>query len=95
MEAQAISRVLPDTPVTAPKSYFGNLGAGSGAIELILSILAIREGEIPVTLNYDVPDPACPVDVVCRQPRRDRPPTAVKLNQSGTGQTVAMVIAGA
>ena len=56
-EAQAIRRTLGDVPVTAPKSFFGNLGSGSGAVELAVSLLAIEQGVVPPTLNYETPDP--------------------------------------
>jgi 3-oxoacyl-[acyl-carrier-protein] synthase II len=61
-EAEGIRQAFgPGEPVFAPKSYFGNLGAGSNAIELAASLLALQHGELPATLNYDEPDPACPV----------------------------------
>jgi 3-oxoacyl-[acyl-carrier-protein] synthase II len=93
-EAQAIRSVLGDVPVTAPKSYFGNLGGGSGAVEMAASVLALERGEVPATLNYDQPDPECPIHVV-RKPERARAPTALALNQATTGQALAVVLAGA
>ncbi|RMF87519.1 MAG: beta-ketoacyl-[acyl-carrier-protein] synthase family protein, partial [Planctomycetota bacterium] len=65
-EAQAIRDVFGDrdVPVTAPKSYFGNLGAAAGVVEAIAGILSLREGVICPTLNYETPDPECPVRVV-------------------------------
>ncbi len=64
-EAAAINAVFgpPDRqpPVTAAKSYFGNLGAGSGAVELIASLLALRHGALFGILNYESPDPECPI----------------------------------
>ena len=66
-EARAIRNVFGDQadnlPVTAPKSFFGNLGAGSAVVELIASVLALREGRLPRVLNFQTPDPACPVAV--------------------------------
>jgi 3-oxoacyl-[acyl-carrier-protein] synthase II len=66
-ESRAIHEVFGDrakeVPVTAPKSYFGNLGAGSAVVELIASILALREGKLPRTLNYTTPDPDCALAV--------------------------------
>ena len=62
-EARAIERVFgtraASVPVTAMKSYFGNLGAGSAVVELIGSVLAMREGQLPPVLNYKTPDPEC------------------------------------
>ena len=65
-EAGAINRVFGDrsVPVTAAKSYFGNLGAGSGLIELIASVLALKHGRLFPILNYETPDPRCPLAVV-------------------------------
>ena len=67
-EAQAISEVFgnraSELPVVAAKSYFGNLGAGSGIVELIASTMALNAGHLFPVLNYETPDPECPVCVV-------------------------------
>jgi len=90
-EAQAIRRTLGDVPVTAPKSYFGNLGHGSGAVELCVSLAALAHGVIPPTLNYETPDPECPVNVVT-EPRPAESRTFVALNHNTTGQAAAVVV---
>jgi 3-oxoacyl-[acyl-carrier-protein] synthase II len=92
-EARAIREVFgplaEKVPVTAPKSYFGNLGAGSGVVELIASVLAIREGRLPRVLNYESPDPACPLAVVTN----DTTPAGQSfLNLSVTPQGQAAVL---
>jgi 3-oxoacyl-[acyl-carrier-protein] synthase II len=92
VEAQAIHRVLGNVPVTAPKSYFGDLGAGSGAVELLASVLASADGRVPPTLNYDTPDPACPVNVIRGQPLATENRVGVVLSQSNTGQAAAVVV---
>ncbi|MBP87684.1 MAG: 3-oxoacyl-ACP synthase [Planctomycetaceae bacterium] len=91
-EAQAIQRALGDTPVTAPKSFFGNLGAGTGAVEMAVSVLGLHRNEVTPTLNYETPDPACPVQVIRDRPLTDALPYAVVLNQSGPGQAVAVLL---
>jgi 3-oxoacyl-[acyl-carrier-protein] synthase II len=67
-EAQAIAEVFGRRaavlPVVAAKSYFGNLGAGSGMVEMIASLLAMRAGPLFPTLNYQTPDAECPIHVV-------------------------------
>ena len=67
-EARAIHAIFAEraskVPVTAAKSYFGNLGAGSGAVELIASTLALKHGQLFPILNYKTPDPACPIAAV-------------------------------
>jgi 3-oxoacyl-[acyl-carrier-protein] synthase II len=66
-EAAALGEVFgaaaSEIPVVAAKSFFGNLGAGSGVVELIGSLLALGEGVLFPTLNYRTPDLACPVNV--------------------------------
>ncbi len=91
-EATAIQRSVGDIPVTALKSLFGNLGAGSGAVELVGSVLALNEHLVPHTLNYQTPDPNCPVNVVKDEPLERNQPLALKLSQSPTGQAAAVVI---
>ena len=92
VEARAIRESLGDVPVTAPKSFFGNLGAAGGATEMAASILALSEGEIPQTLNYERPDPNCPVNIVHGQPAPVDQPTAMVLSQSSYGQSVAVLL---
>jgi 3-oxoacyl-[acyl-carrier-protein] synthase II len=66
-EAQAIAATIGQVdstcPVVAAKSYFGNLGAGSGIVELIASLMALADGNLFKTLNYETPDPECPIAV--------------------------------
>jgi len=94
VEAAAIRSALGNVPVTAPKSVFGHLGAGGGAVELIASILGINAGVVPATLNYQTPDPGCPVDVVHGSPRTGRAPTALAVNLCSTGQAAAVIVTG-
>ncbi len=91
-EAKAIRELLGDIPVTANKSYFGNLGSGSGAVELAASVLALKEGVTPPTLNYETPDSDCPVEVIAGASRPVTKQAVMKLSQSGHGQTAAVVI---
>ncbi len=64
-EALAIREVFgpaaDKVPVTAAKSYFGNLGAGSGMVELAASVLALGHGKLFSILNYETADPDCPI----------------------------------
>ena len=92
IEAQAIRDVAPTVPVTAPKSYFGNLGAAGGAMEMAVSVLAMHDGAIPPTLNYERPDPACPIDVIHSTALTSAQPAALLLNRSSRGQTATVVL---
>jgi 3-oxoacyl-[acyl-carrier-protein] synthase II len=91
-EATAIAAELGNVPVTAPKSFFGHMGAGGGAVELAASILGLERGLVPPTLNYHTADPECPVNVVRGEPLEGRPATAVKVNLCSTGQAAAVAI---
>jgi 3-oxoacyl-[acyl-carrier-protein] synthase II len=94
-EAQAIDRVLGARanaiPVTAAKSFFGNLGAGSGMVELIAGVLAMKHGQLFPVLNYKTPDPECPVSVVTGS---DTGPgnSFVNLSVTPQGQASASVV---
>ena len=74
--------------MTAVKSYFGNVGAASGALELSASLMS--ETVLP-TLNYDKPDPACDINVSSNA-RLAGAGMLLKLNQNATGQAAAMLI---
>jgi 3-oxoacyl-[acyl-carrier-protein] synthase II len=94
-EAQAIAEVFGSrrspVPVVAAKSYFGNLGAASGLIELIGSLLALKHNRLFRTLNYETPDPECPVNVATGN---DQPPgdVFINCNISPQGQASAVVV---
>jgi 3-oxoacyl-[acyl-carrier-protein] synthase II len=66
-ETKVIKAVLGDharkVSISSTKSMTGHLLGGSAAIESIASILAIRNGIVPPTINYEEPDPECDLDV--------------------------------
>ena len=97
-EARAIRDVFgaaaDKVPVWAAKSYFGNLGAGSGAIELVASVLALREGKLPRTLNYESPDPACDVKVAADE-RTAAGRSFLNLSVTPQGQAAVLCLAAA
>jgi 3-oxoacyl-[acyl-carrier-protein] synthase II len=66
-EARALGTVFSpegSVPVVAAKSYFGNLGAAGGVIELVTSLLALQHDRLFPVLNYETADPECPLNVV-------------------------------
>ena len=80
-----------DVPVFAPKSYFGNLGATASLTELAASLLAFEHGTLPATLNYEEPDPECPVNVMARPSPVERR-YVLKVSFTGLGQCAAAVL---
>jgi len=93
-EAGAIRAVFgsraASLPVTAAKSYFGNLGAGSGLIESISSILALQNRRLFRVLNHDTPDPRCPLAVT--RDEVDPGSSFLNLNVTPQGQASAVVM---
>ena len=93
-EAAAIGDVfgnaMATVPTVAAKSHFGNLGAGSGIVECIGSMLAMQRGELFPLLNYETADPECPV----RPARRGDVPGEVFISSAVTpqGQAGSVVI---
>lgn len=73
-ETAAIKTVFGEqaykTPVSSTKSMTGHLLGASGALEGIISALAIVNNTLPPTINYETPDPVCDLDYVPNQPRK-------------------------
>jgi 3-oxoacyl-[acyl-carrier-protein] synthase II len=94
-EARGLHEVFgncrPAVPVFAAKSYFGSLGAGSATSELVASLLALQHGELPPTLNYEEPDPACPVAVGAEESRPINRQHFLKVSLTELGQCAAAV----
>lgn len=94
-ESRAIWETFGDLateiPVVAAKSYFGNLGAASGMIELVASILAAHEGRLFPTINYRTPDPACPLRVVTASEKIENG-TILAISTTPQGQSSALLV---
>lgn len=94
-EAQAIQAVFGNRakplPVAAAKSYFGNLGAGSGLVELAASLLALEHGQLFAVLNYQTPDPECPIHVV-REAGEPAGQCFIHVNVTPQGQAAGLLI---
>ncbi len=52
------------TPISSTKSMIGHLAAGAGGVEIIATILSMKNNFMPPTINYENPDPECDLDVV-------------------------------
>jgi len=92
-EARGINEVFGglDTPVLAAKSYIGHLGAGGASLELAASLLGLKNGVVPATLNHQTPDPACPVNVIAGSPRPAKQAHVLKISVTPMGQCAALV----
>jgi 3-oxoacyl-[acyl-carrier-protein] synthase II len=95
MEYLGISTVFGERakqiPVSSNKSMVGHTLSAAGAVEAVFSLLTLAHQRIPPTINYDVPDPAIPFDVVPNF-ARDARVTAVMSNSFGFGGQNASLI---
>ncbi|MBN2562756.1 MAG: beta-ketoacyl-[acyl-carrier-protein] synthase family protein [Phycisphaerae bacterium] len=96
-EAAAIRNVFGDraasVPVLATKGAIGNNGAGSGAIDLAVTTVAMQRGVVPPSRNTEEVDPACGLNVVRGDPIDCRADVAVSMARAMCGgQTAALVI---
>lgn len=89
---QAMGEVASRIPVIALGSYFGQFDAGTGAVELAGSILALRQRELPITLNYETPDPGCRLNVVRDNTLSLRNSLALSVNRTSMGQSTACLL---
>jgi 3-oxoacyl-[acyl-carrier-protein] synthase II len=94
-ETRAIKKVFKEQswsiPVSSIKSMIGHLWGAAGAVEAISTILSIKEGIIPATINYETPDPECDLDYVPNQARRAKIRAAL-CNSSGFGGVNASLV---
>ena len=96
-ETQAIKSVFGEharrVAVSSTKSMTGHLLGAAGVVEAIFSILAIRDGVLPPTINLENPDPECDLDYVPGTARQARVQVTLS-NSFGFGGTNASLIFG-
>jgi len=94
-ETKAIKAALGEqskkVPISSNKSMFGHLLGAAGAVEAIFTILTIRDGIIPPTINYDTPDPECDLDYVPNIARKAQVKIALS-NSFGFGGVNATLV---
>jgi 3-oxoacyl-[acyl-carrier-protein] synthase II len=95
-ETKAIKQVFGEharkMSISSTKSQLGHLLGASGGVELILCILAVRDGVIPPTINYDTPDPACDLDYTPNTAREVEVPVAMSNSFGFGGHNAALVV---
>lgn len=77
--------------VSTIKAMVGHSMAGGTAMQSVAACLALKEGILPPTINYEVPDPECDLDYVPNQPKKRKIQTAL-VNSFGLGGTNVVII---
>ncbi len=96
METNGIKDLLGERayqiPVSSNKSQFGHLVGAAGAVEAIITSLALREGYIPPTINYENPDEDCDLDYVPNEGREEEIEFALTNSFGFGGQNASILI---
>ncbi len=97
MEYLGVSMVfgdlLKDVPISSNKSMIGHTLTAAGAVEAAFTLLTLQHQRMPPTINYDIPDPAIPLDVVPNVARDKRMRRAISNSFGFGGQNVSLVLA--
>jgi len=98
MEYLGVSTVFGDhttkIPVSSNKSMVGHTLSAAGAVEAVFSLLTLEHQRIPPTINYDVPDPTIPFDVVPNVARDARVTTVMSNSFGFGGQNATLILTG-
>jgi 3-oxoacyl-[acyl-carrier-protein] synthase II len=96
MEYLGISTVFGERakqiPVSSNKSMVGHTLSAAGAVEAVFSLLTLEHQRIPPTINYEIPDPAIPFDVVPNKARDARVTTVMSNSFGFGGQNASLVL---
>jgi 3-oxoacyl-[acyl-carrier-protein] synthase II len=95
-ESQALRHVFGDrastVPVSSTKSTTGHMLEATGAVEAVITLLALGERLLPPTAGFLGPDPECPVDCIPHSARPSRVSRALSLNAAFGGANAALVL---
>ena len=90
--AAVFEDALPSIPVSSNKSMIGHTITAAGAVEAVFSVLSLKTGRLPPTINLEEPDPTIPLDLI-PDVARDVPIRTVMSNSFGFGgQNVSLLL---
>jgi 3-oxoacyl-[acyl-carrier-protein] synthase II len=81
-------------PISSNKSMIGHTLSAAGAVEAVFTLLTLEHQRLPPTINYNVPDPAIPLDVVPNRARDAKVRRALSNSFGFGGQNVSLVMSG-
>ncbi len=90
----AFGEALKKIPISSNKSMVGHTLTAAGAVEAVFSVLTLLNQRIPPTINYEVPDPAIPLDVVPNMARDAKVRRVISNSFGFGGQNVSLVLTG-
>jgi len=95
-ETRAIKKVFNSyakkIPVSAPKSIFGNMLGATGAVDVIITLLAMEHNIVPPTINYQTPDPECDLDYCPNQAQEKTINNALVISRGRGGINAVLVL---
>ncbi len=96
IETHAVKEVFKDrakkVPMSSNKSMLGHMIAAAGAVEMVASVLTIRDNLIPPTMNYEIPDEACDLDYVPNKAREKKVDTMLSNSFGFGGQNITLIV---
>lgn len=96
VETKSCKEVFGDramqTPISSTKSMMGHLIAAAGVTEMIVCLMAIRDGVLPPTINYENPDPECDLDYIPNEAREAKCEIALNNSFGFGGQNITLVV---
>ena len=99
MEAKAIQKIFGNAsqniPVSSIKSMIGHLLGGAGAVEAVITVMAMNKGVLPPNINYQTPDPDCPLNIVDKSEQPASIKRAVSNSFGFGGANAAIIFQGA
>jgi 3-oxoacyl-[acyl-carrier-protein] synthase II len=90
--ANVFGERMKSLPISSNKSMIGHTLSAAGAVEAVFTLLTLQHQRIPPTINYAIPDPAIPLDVVPNKARDARLRHAISNSFGFGGQNVSLVM---
>ncbi len=79
-------------PISSTKSMTGHLLGATGGVEIVACVVSLRQGAIPPTINYEVPDPDCDLDYVPNQTRETEIQVALSDSMGFGGHNSVLIV---
>ncbi|MFI5385765.1 MAG: beta-ketoacyl-ACP synthase II [Fimbriimonadales bacterium] len=94
LETVAIKKAFGEKPppISSSKSMIGHMLGAAGAVEALTCILAMRDGILPPTINYETPDPECDLDYIPNHARKQQVDVCLSNSFGFGGHNVSLIL---